>query len=127
MQRRFTKSLPGMTGISYTDRLKIVGMKSLEERRIFSDLILFYKVVNNLVDLDFGQFLSFTNSAITRGHKFKVNVQYCRTNVRKFFWSNRTAKIWNSLPERVVDITPLSAFKNALLSVDLVKYCMGGD
>src|SRR5207244_8088067 len=53
IQRSFTKSLaicPKNT--SYKDRLAICELTSLEYRRLLTDLILFYKIINNLVSID---------------------------------------------------------------------------
>jgi len=38
------------------------------------------------------------NRSITRGNPFKLSVNYCRTNKRKNFFSERVVKVWNSMP-----------------------------
>jgi len=38
VQRRFTKRLPGLNGLSYQERLKHVNLDSLELRRLYTDL-----------------------------------------------------------------------------------------
>ena len=48
VQRQFTKRLKG----SYTSRLDRMGLDSLYCRRIKSDLIMCYKILNNLVCID---------------------------------------------------------------------------
>jgi len=39
VQHRFTKRLPGLYSVSYTDRLKRLDLQSLELRRLVTDLI----------------------------------------------------------------------------------------
>ena len=54
VQRFFTRTICKRTGISelsYSDRLHNLGLQSLEYRRIFSDLVLCYKIVYQTVDL----------------------------------------------------------------------------
>ena len=42
IQRYFTKRLQGMQNISYLNRLKLLHLETLEERRIYNDLICAY-------------------------------------------------------------------------------------
>ena len=67
VQRRFTKYLPGLYNSSYDERRKYLGIKSLEERRIFFDLIFLFKVITGQTDLNPDSFFSF-NTNPTRGH-----------------------------------------------------------
>ena len=46
VQRRATKLVAGMKDFNYNDRLKILGLQRLEERRMRSDLIETFKIVN---------------------------------------------------------------------------------
>ena len=41
VQRRFTKRLNGMSGLQYSNRLKLLGAESLERRRIKNDLSMY--------------------------------------------------------------------------------------
>ena len=58
VQRRFSKFLPGLYNVSYQDRLSILNIDSLEVRRLNADLVFLYKMIHNLVDLEFGNFFS---------------------------------------------------------------------
>jgi len=44
VQRRFTKRLPGLSNASYSDRLSILGLRSLQLCRLHQDLIYTYKL-----------------------------------------------------------------------------------
>ena len=43
VQRRFTRLIPGMKGLTYKERLNSLGLYSLEFRRIRGDLVEVYK------------------------------------------------------------------------------------
>ena len=69
VQRFFTRAILKRAGIPYDDRLANLGLQSLEYRRVFYDLVMCYKIYNNLVDLPFESF--FTKPARSysiRGH-----------------------------------------------------------
>ena len=71
VQRKFTKRIPGFSNICYEERLNILCLTTLELRRLHFDLILVYKIINKLVDIDFDTFFQFSNSN-TRGNSLKL-------------------------------------------------------
>jgi len=64
VQRFFTERLPGFHKLSYDTRLKRLGLDRLELRRLHTDLIMCYKIVNKLVNILFGQFLHSANTIV---------------------------------------------------------------
>ena len=52
VQINFIKKLKGIGNLSYDESLKILNIDRLEIRRIKFDLVLYYKIINNLVDMD---------------------------------------------------------------------------
>ena len=68
VQRRFTRMIPGLKDVPYNERLQILGLWSLEERRIRSDLIEVYKMIHKLSNVNFEIFFEFDTSRNTRGH-----------------------------------------------------------
>jgi len=99
----FTKRLPGLSNASYSDRLSILGLRSLQLRRLHQDLIYTYKIIFGLVDLDCPNFFLVSPNETTRGHVSKLFVRQSRVDVRKYFFGNRVVKIWHSLPATVED------------------------
>lgn len=124
VQRRFTKKLTGLTDVSYMDRLNALGLETLEVRRIISDLILVYKIVHHLIDLEFTDFFVL-NTNVTRGHRFKLRVQFSRINCRRHFFNNRIVHVWNDLASSVVESANLGLFRKALDPSNLSHYCKG--
>ena len=52
VQKRFTRMLQGLDGLSYKERLDRLGLFSLERRRLRGDLIEVYKIMRGIDQLD---------------------------------------------------------------------------
>jgi len=50
-----------------------------------------------LVDLNFGEYSALRADSITRGHEYKLFVNYSRLNIRKHFFTERVVAVWNKL------------------------------
>jgi len=76
--------------MEYPARLSDLHLHSLERRRLTADLILTYRIIFGLVDvcmLDYFVLKSvYGDPTVTRGNPFKLSVNYCRTNTRKYFF-----------------------------------------
>jgi len=57
VQRRFTKRLRFLNNMSYSQRLMTLGLETLEVRRLHQDLLLTYKIVFGLINIDSSKFL----------------------------------------------------------------------
>ena len=57
VQRSFTKRLPGFKGLTYFERLSKLKLKSLEHRRLISDLIICFKIVRGFSSITLHSFL----------------------------------------------------------------------
>jgi len=53
---------------------------------------------------------------------FKLSVNYCGTNKRKNFLSERVVKVWNSLPLSIVNFGSLATFRNSINKINLRIY-----
>ena len=124
VQRRFTKFLPGLFNVPYMDRLNILNMKTLEERRIMNDMIFLFKMMRKLVDLPFDKYFKFNRNS-TRGHSKKLQHNYSRLGSRKNVFRNRCIDVWNNLDENIVSLTSLNSFKVAISNVNFRDYCRG--
>ena len=56
----------------YGDRLNIVGLKSVELRRIHADLIILYKLLYKNIECIVCNNLNFSSVLNTRGHAYKL-------------------------------------------------------
>ena len=71
--------------MSYKERLAVCGLMTLERRRLLADLILLYKIINKLTDIDLGSSLTISSNLSTRGHSFKIVYTGARINSRLHF------------------------------------------
>jgi hypothetical protein len=122
IQRRFTKRLRGLSDLSYKERLTVLGLDTLELRRLRSDLIFTYKIIFGLVDLKVSDFFTLRGCSSTRGHPYKIIPALSRVDARKHFFSLRIVGPWNSLPAHLINFSSLGAFRRSLGHVDLSKF-----
>ena len=117
VQKRATKLVPELCDKSYEERLELLGLTTLEERRRRGDLIEVFKIMNGLEDIDRGRFFELKkeiSSHATRGHDYSIHFKQSNSALRKGFFDIRVRNDWNSLPTEVVNCQSLSSFKKAL-------------
>ena len=95
----------------YAERLRTLGIPSLERRRLHADLIFCYKILNGLVEDPPSVYGIVLSERQSRGHSQKLLVQHVHINVRKNYFSCRVSEPWNSLPEEIINASSVSVFK----------------
>ena len=114
VQRRATRMIEGYKIIPYAERLHLLGLTTLETRRLRGDLIETFKIVKGFSNLDGLNFFSLHDSVNTRGHTLKLHKGRFRLDVGKFSFGNRVVEEWNALPQEAIDNTSLNGFKNRI-------------
>ena len=116
VQRRALQMISNLGPLHYEERLKALGLESLENRRRRGDLIQCFKTMNGHGSIDPNKWFSFIqdrHEINTRKHAANHIVpEKCRLNVRKDFFVNRVAHTWNDLPSDVKNATSTNSFKN---------------
>jgi hypothetical protein len=115
VQRRATKLVVGIGHLSYEDRLRFLGLQTLETRRARQDLITVFKLLKGLFVFDWTILFELDKNTRTRGHCFKLRRKTTPTrDYARYFFNYRVIETWNSLPEPVVTAPTLGRFKRLL-------------
>jgi len=86
VQRRFTKMIVNMDGMSYEDRLRSLKLWSLEERRNRQDLIEVFKMSKGMTRIRPQELFTLEeNNNGTRGHSLKLAKLRCSHDCWKPF------------------------------------------
>ncbi|HMK58440.1 MAG TPA: reverse transcriptase family protein [Nitrososphaeraceae archaeon] len=125
IQRSFTKKLKFCNTLTYSERLLKCSLCSLESRRLIADLVLFYKIINNLIEINLGDAIKPLIS-VTRGHSKRFKIPPARINTKLHFFTNRTIKVWNCLSEITVTADSVSCFKRSLYFENLSRFLVNG-
>ncbi|KFQ31030.1 hypothetical protein N331_12221, partial [Merops nubicus] len=108
VQRRATRMIRGLEQLSCEDRLRELGLFSLEKRRLRGDLIVAFQCLKGayfLVPLAGEGLFRISSNNRTRGNGAKLEVGRFRLDVRKKFFR---------LPREVVEAPSLGVFKARL-------------
>ena len=110
-----------MMALQYSDRLTSLGAESLEQRRIKSDLCMYYKVIAGLVDLPIDEFFVF-KKGVTRNNGANIYMNSFHVNAEKYYLKIDALLLGNSLPLSVVNASSLNAFRKCLKGIDFSKH-----
>jgi Reverse transcriptase (RNA-dependent DNA polymerase)/Endonuclease-reverse transcriptase len=117
VQRRFTKRVfymcfPG-TNVTYCERLHVLNLQSLEERRYIVDCTYLFNILHsNNVSVLHSYFVS------SGGLRHQLDIKrHMITNSHFFhFWSNRVIRLWNSVDVCIRELHSFPLFKSNIAS-----------
>ena len=111
VQRRATRSIPGLARLSYEELLKETGLYTRERRRLRGDMIEMFKTMKGIDKISADELFNRVDSDITRGHSLRVQKRRVKTVVRQGTFTQRVVNAWNGLPGKVVAAEKVDKFK----------------
>jgi len=117
VQRRAVGMISGLAGRTYEERLKELGIVSLEERRHQMDMLQTYKILSGKERVNPSCWFTMASDSerVTRQSADPLNIRpgTPRLDIRRYFYSQRVVDSWNIVPHAIKNSVSVSAFKNA--------------
>jgi hypothetical protein len=116
IQKRAVNMVSGLRAHTYEEKLKELGLTTLEERRHQADMVQVYKIVNGKDMVDSQTWFQLAGQAErhTRSTADPLNLrpQAARLDLRRNFFTNRVVEDWNKIPLVVRKAKTVISFKN---------------
>ena len=94
--------------------LEQLGWETLAQRRAKFRLTMMYKGINNLVAIDYANYLVPITAPTRQMHNYTFRHISTRSNYFKFCFYPRTIPLWNSLPPNIAETPSIGVFRNSL-------------
>ena len=107
--RRAMKMIRRLEYLLYRDRLRELGLFSMQKRRLQGDLTMAFLYQEGAYRKDGEGLFVRTCSDRTRGKGFKQEEGRFRLDIRKKFFAVRRVRHWSRFPSEVVDAPSLKA------------------
>ena len=118
VQKRAVRAVSDITG-SYSEKLELLQLPSLEDRRRRGDMLQTFKIVNQLDNVDTATYFQMEANHHNHATRQAANIEgnnlakpNARLELRKNFFTHRVVNGWNSLSQTVKAATTLNQFKN---------------
>jgi len=104
----------GMAHLSFEERLRELGLFSLEKRRLWGDLIAAFQYLKGSYKKAGEGLFTRTCNDRTRGNGFRLKTGRFRLDIRKKLFTMKVVRHWHRLCREVVDAPSLEVFKAKL-------------
>ena len=128
VQRSFTRNVFLICYLRYTccdERLEFLGLKRLELRRIYADLMFLFKLLHRTLSCNLLDHINLATGVctVTRGHRYKLTTTRTNKLVFSTYFTNRIVPIY--LPDNCFIPDVLCSFKNKLKNIDFSRFLRG--
>ena len=103
--------IQGLGSLPYEERLRELGLFSLERRRLRGDIITMFQDLKGGYKEDGDSVFTRSHMEKTRGNGYKLLLGRVRLDTRGKYFTTKTVRHWNNLPGEVVDSPTLATFK----------------
>ncbi|KAK7105260.1 hypothetical protein V1264_016666 [Littorina saxatilis] len=115
VQRRATRMIGSLKELSYSERLRILGIPCLQHRRRRGDMIDTFKYLKGIyITQKPNLHKPPPTERDMRGNSLKLFKNFAKSKVRSAFFADRVVLDWNTLPENVVTADSVNCFKARL-------------
>ena len=115
VQKRAARLVSGINAQDYEGRLKELGWMTLTERRQRADMALMNGIMSERMDIVTSDWFvpAATGERSTRLNTGRLNVRqlFGRLEIRRNFYTVRTAKAWNDIPTEIKELKRHGQFK----------------
>ena len=105
------KMIRRLENLSYKDRLRELGLLSLEKRRLWEDLIRAFQYLKAAYKQEENQLFTWVDSDRTWGNGVNLKEEKFRLDVRGKFLIERVVRCWNKLPREAAYVPSFQVFK----------------
>ncbi|MES9975678.1 MAG: reverse transcriptase family protein, partial [Candidatus Thiodiazotropha sp.] len=114
VQRLATRLVPSLRYFTYEERCLQLNLYTIAYRRVRGDMILLFGILRNSKIPEIRQYLRIADRSVLRGHSLHLVAPRTAHMPHQYRFSTRAVKLWNSLPENVIDAPNLATFKTLL-------------
>ena len=101
---------------SVTNMLRELKWPPLSDRRRDSRLVLYYKILNNLIAIPYSDYLTLKTSRTRNRHSRQYSVLSPKTEIYRNSFFPRTTLDWNGLTENQISATTVDLFKDRTIN-----------
>jgi hypothetical protein len=118
VQEKAINAISGMAGLNYEEKCRQLNIETLEMRREQQDLVLTYKILNGIGNIDYsGLFTKIQRTGartrLAAGYDNLIMPQ-ARTEVRRNSFAVRVVPKWNRLPDEIKQSRSVEEFKRKI-------------